>query len=97
MAKTKSTPAPTPAPEVKAENRYARSAKVIIAEGCGITKEELAMKADMSVATAGHCLEAFKAITQALREAKLLPAKKAPPKPPVAPEAKAEEPPLALK
>jgi len=63
---------------------------VIIAEGCGITKEELAMKADMSTATAGHCLEAFKAITEALREAKLLPPKKAPPKAPVAPEPTAD-------
>jgi len=88
MAKGKVTPAP--APEPKSENRYARSAKVIIAEGCGITKEELAMKADMSTATAGHCLEAFKAITEALREAKLLPPKKAPPKAPVAPEPTAD-------
>jgi hypothetical protein len=92
MAKGKATPAPAPAPDSKSENRYARSAKVIIAEGCGITKEELAMKAEMSTATAGHCLEAFKAITEALREAKLLPEKKLPPKAPVVPAEKAGEP-----
>ena len=44
------------------------------------------MKAEMSAATAGHCLEAFKGVCQALRDAKLLPVKRQPDKAPVAPE-----------
>jgi len=44
------------------------------------------MKAEMSAATAGHCLEAFKGVCQALRDAKLLAAKKTPAKAPEAPE-----------
>ena len=48
------------------------------------------MKAEMSAATAGHCLEAFKGVCQALRDAKLLPAKKEPPNAPVAPPPTAE-------
>jgi hypothetical protein len=53
------------------------------------------MKAEMSAATAGHCLEAVRGVCQALRDAKLLPAKKPPPKAPVAPEPTAE--PVAAK
>jgi hypothetical protein len=48
------------------------------------------MKAEMRAATAGHCLEAFKGVCQAVRDVKLLPTKKAPPKAPVAPEPTAE-------
>lgn len=90
MAKTKTTPAVVPAPEPASEplpNRYLRSARIIIEDGCGIDKAELAVKASMSEATAGHCLDAYKAVCLALREAKLLPAKKLPAKAPVAPEA----------
>ena len=51
---------------------------------------ELAVRANMSEATANHCVEAFKGVCAALREAKLLPAKNIPAKAPVAPEAKPE-------
>jgi transposase len=87
MARSKTTkPTPAPAPEAPRENRYLRSARVIIETGDGVTAEELALKAEMSTATAGHCLEAFKGVCQALRDAKLLPAKKTPAKAPEAPE-----------
>jgi hypothetical protein len=58
--RTTTKPAPAPAPEAPRENRYLRSARVIIETGEGVSAEELAMKAEMSAATAGHCLEAFK-------------------------------------
>jgi hypothetical protein len=51
---------------------------------------ELAVRASMSEATANHCADAFKGVCTALREAKLLPAKKTPAKAPVAPEAMPE-------
>ncbi len=47
------------------------------------------MKAELSAASAGYCLEAFRGVVQALREAKLLPAKQAPEKAP-APEARVQ-------
>lgn len=43
------------------------------------------MKAELSTGSAAYCLEAYKNVCQALRDAKLLPEKKAPPKAPVAP------------
>jgi len=88
MAKTKTTL--TPAPEAPRENRYLRSARILVMEGCGMPISELAVKAAMSEATANHCVEAFKGVCTALREAKLLPAKKTPAKAPVAPEVKPE-------
>jgi hypothetical protein len=39
----------------------------------------------MSTATASHCLEAFRGVTTAMREAKLLPAKPKPKAEPAAP------------
>jgi hypothetical protein len=57
----------------KRENRYLRAARIIIEAGEGVDLAELAVRADMSTATAGHCLEAWKGCTQALREAKLMP------------------------
>jgi hypothetical protein len=57
----------------KRENRYLRAARIIIDAGDGVDLAELAVRAEMSTATAGHCLEAFKGVSQALREAKLLP------------------------
>lgn len=69
MSKTKTT-TPTLEPEVR-ENRYLRSARVLLAEGCGLPIAELAVKANMSEATANHCLEAYKGVTEALRDAKL--------------------------
>jgi hypothetical protein len=66
----------TPAPEKeKRDNRYLRAAKIIISlgESEGCDPIYLAMKADMSQSTAGHCIEAFRGVTTALREAKLLP------------------------
>ena len=71
---TKAQPAPQAAPR---ENRYLRAARVIIGEGENVVAE-LAIKAEMSEATAGHCREAFIGVTAALRDAKLLPAKAAP-------------------
>ena len=51
-------------------------------------------EARMSAATASHCLEAFKGVTQALREALLLPQRAKPKaasdKPAVAPQKAAE-------
>ena len=70
---TKAQPAPQAAPR---ENRYLRAARVIIGEGENVVAE-LAIKAEMSEATAGHCREAFVGVTAALRDAKLLPAKPA--------------------
>ena len=72
---TKAQPAPQAAPR---ENRYLRAARVIIEEGENVDVAELAIKAEMSEATAGHCREAFVGVTAALRDAKLLPAKAAP-------------------
>ena len=62
----------------------------IIAEGEGIDLAELAVKAELSAASAGYCLEAFRVVVQALREAKLLPARQAPEKAPAAPEARVQ-------
>jgi hypothetical protein len=77
-----------PEPSAPIENRYARAARILILEGEGLPLEELAVKAQMSVSTAGHCLAAFQGVTAMLREAKVLPAKLAPsPKAPVAPKA----------
>ena len=59
---------------------------MIIETGEGVTAEEPAMKAEMSAATVGHCLEAFKGVCQALRDAKLLPVKRTPDKAPTASE-----------
>ena len=76
------TPKPEPAPKAKKaeperkENRYLRASRIIIAEE-GIDLDQLAKKAGMSRSTAGHCREAFAGVTQALREAKLLPVRKA--------------------
>jgi hypothetical protein len=66
------------------------TADVIIAEGEGIDLAELAVKAELSAASAGYCLEAFRVVVQALREAKLLPARQAPEKAPAAPEARVQ-------
>jgi hypothetical protein len=75
-------------PSAPSENRYARAARILIIEGEGMPLAELAVKAQMSVSTAGHCLAAFQGVTAMLREAKVLPAKPAPsPKAPVAPKA----------
>jgi hypothetical protein len=46
---------------------------------------ELAIRAEMSTATASHCLEAFRGVTTAMREAKLIPAKPKPKAEPAAP------------
>src|SRR5437763_7955182 len=64
------------APEAKRENRYLRAARIIIEAGEGLDLAELAVKAEMSESTAGYCREAFVGVTQALREAKLLPERK---------------------
>jgi ABC-type amino acid transport system permease subunit len=45
---------------------------VIIAEGDGVDLAELAAKAGLSPASSAYCLEAFRGVTQALREAKML-------------------------
>jgi hypothetical protein len=99
MARTKAkakTPAKgkkaTPAPETeKHENRYLRAARIIIEAGEGVDLAELAVRASMSEATAGHAREAFLGVTQALREARLLPQrakpKAVPAKAPTAPVA----------
>jgi hypothetical protein len=93
--------AATPAPETeKRDNRYLRASRAILAAGEseGLDPIYLAMKADMSQSTAGHCIEAYKGVCAALREFKLLPVKRAPAKAPTAPEKaavaaqKAEEP-----
>jgi hypothetical protein len=87
------------APVERGENRYLRGAKVIIEIGLGgepniIDLPELALKAGMSVATANHVWTAFQGVCEALRDAKLLPARKPVPKKaptaPSAPEATAE-------
>src|SRR5215212_7476396 len=79
--------APKPAEPERRENRYLRAARIIIEAGDGVDLAELAVRATMSEATAGHCREAFRGVTQALREAKLLPERKAPDKAPAAPQA----------
>jgi hypothetical protein len=73
-----------PEPERK-DNRYLRAARVIIENGEGVDPAELALKAELSPASANYCMEAFRGVTQALREAKLLPARKAPAKAPEVP------------
>jgi hypothetical protein len=47
------------------DNRYLRAAKVIVNQ-LDIDVESLAIAADMSEPTAGHCLEAWKGVTAAL-------------------------------
>src|SRR2546423_14935337 len=76
------------APEAeKRENRYLRASRIIIDAGEGLDIAELAVKAEMSESTAGHCREAFVGVTQALREAKLLPERKPAGKAPAEPTA----------
>src|SRR3954447_21589886 len=95
--KTKTKPAkPAPkatpkAPEPQRDNRYTRAARVIITEGEGVDVAELAIKAELSEPAAKYCLDAYKGVVQALREAKLMPAKPAPAKAPAAPKAEAKE------
>ena len=85
--KAKATkPAKAKAPEPQRDNRYTRAARVIIAEGEGVDLAELAVKAELTEPAAKYCLDAFKGVSQALREAKLLPAKAAPAKAPAAPQ-----------
>ena len=82
--------APEPTPD-KRENRYLRAARSLIETGEGVDLAALAIRADMSEPTPPHCLEAFRGVTTALRNAKLLPGKAAPAeRVPSAPE-KAEE------
>jgi hypothetical protein len=87
---TKGKKAPAPANTEKRENRYLRASRIIIESGEGVDLAELAVRAQMSEATAGHAREAFLGVTQALREAKLLPQRAKPKATAVAPE-KAEE------
>jgi hypothetical protein len=91
MAKAKATTKQTKPvqPEPARENRYLRAARIIIEIGAveDIDLAELAVRADMSPATAGHCWAAYQGVSQALRDAKLLPAKTAPKQTPVAPAA----------
>ena len=90
----------TPAPTAKAkrqatekkENRYLRAARVLIETGEGVAIAELAVRAGLSEPAAAYCLDSFKGVTQALREAKLLPQKATPAKAPTAPKARAKEP-----
>lgn len=56
------------------DSRYLKAARAIIAAGEEIDSAKLSAQAGMSVATAAYCLEAFKSITAALREAGILPA-----------------------
>ena len=84
--KAKAKPAPANAPEEKRDNRYLRAARIIIDAGEGIDLAELAARAGMSTSTAGHCRDAFLGVTQALREAKLMPQRKAAAKAPAAPQ-----------
>ena len=56
------------APKARKENRYLRAARLIIVEP-SITKDELSKRARFSVATAGHCIEAWLGVTAALKEA----------------------------
>jgi hypothetical protein len=84
----KTVKAPAPAPEAPKENRYLRAARILIEIGGNPTDvdlDELAVRAAMSRPTAEHCLSAFVGVSQALRDAKLLPARKAPAKPISAP------------
>jgi hypothetical protein len=83
-AKGKAAPA-KPEPEVR-DNRYLRASRIIIKAGEAIDLAELAKAASMSLSTAGHCREAFKGVTQALREAGILKAKGAPKKAPAVPQ-----------
>jgi hypothetical protein len=96
MAKTTKTTTkqsktkPVQAESKHRENRYLRAARIIIEIGAveDIDLAELAVRADMSAATASHCWAAFQGITEALRDSKLLPAKKAAAKQaPIAPPA----------
>jgi hypothetical protein len=88
---TKAKPTPAPAPEKRAQpNRYLRASRVILREGVSIDPVALGMAADMSAATAAHCLSAFSGVCEALREAKLLPGKVVPARAPVAPTAARE-------
>jgi hypothetical protein len=73
------------APKTPLDNRYGRAAKVLLAEGEGMDLAELAVKAQCSLSMAKYCMEAFKGVTAALRDAKLLQQKAAPEKAPVAP------------
>jgi hypothetical protein len=70
----------------KRDNRYLRAARIILAVGEDIALDALASKAEMSKSTAGHCMEAFKGVCLALREANRLPARKADAKPVTAPQ-----------
>jgi hypothetical protein len=78
-------------PEVR-ENRYLRAARILIETGEGVDLAELAIRANMSEATADHCLAAFVGVSQALRDAKLLPAKAVAKKAPTAPQQPEEAP-----
>lgn len=49
------------------DNRYLRAAKIIVTD-LEIDAEQLAGKADMSEATAGHCLEAWRGVVAELLE-----------------------------
>jgi hypothetical protein len=51
----------------RGDNRYLRASK-IIAGNLGITREELSKQANMSVSTAGFCIEAWKGVVAALAE-----------------------------
>jgi hypothetical protein len=70
-AKGRAVKATAPKPE-RRDGRYLRAARVIIAEGDGVDLAELAAKAGLSPASSAYCLEAFRGVTQALREAKML-------------------------
>jgi len=87
----KAAAAKAPKPE-RRDGRYLRAARVIIAEGDGVNPAELAAKAGLSPASSAYCLEAFRGVTQALREAKLLPQRAAKPKAPRAPSAPQQAP-----
>jgi hypothetical protein len=84
-AKTEAQAGEAPTNEPGKENRYLRASRVIIEAGEGIVLAELAMKAELSTGSAAYCLEAYKNVCQALRDAKLLPAKRVPAKTPTAP------------
>ena len=96
MAKTKPTPAKTtrkakanPAPVIPRESRYLRGARIIVAsgDGDGIDIMRLVTEGQMSKATAGYILEAYRGVTQALREGGLLKRPANPKRQPVAPAA----------
>lgn len=81
-------PVPAPAPE-RQDNRYLRAAKILVKMGGNPTDVdliELSVRAQMSPATASHCLSAFVGVCQALREAGMLPTRKAPATQPTAPK-----------